>query len=197
MKRDEQATAKKREIVQHAFDNFYDGGFHATGVDTVMADSGISKRTLYKYFPSKEDLIDAVLDHYGEQIEKTLFETVLRSCSDPREQILKCFDLRRQILQDSPLRGCLGLKAAQEFAGRHEALATHGKHIAFVVDDWFVDACQRGRFAQPEVLGKQIATLFQGAVLLSQVYGDTSPFDPARQAAGTLMNEAATLVAEA
>ena len=117
-------------------------------------------------------------------------DQALRSCSDPCEQILNCFDLRKKVLKDSPLRGCLGLKAAQEFVGRHEALAPHGKHIAFVVDDWFVDACQRGRFAQPEVLGKQVAALFQRAVLLSQVYGDTSPFDPPRQAARTLMNKA-------
>ena len=39
-----------------------------------MADSGISKRTLYKYFSSKEELIEAVLDHYGECIVHEFFD---------------------------------------------------------------------------------------------------------------------------
>src|SRR5271154_468191 len=41
---------KKLEIVRYAFDRFYEGGFHATGMEAALAGSGISKRTLYKYF---------------------------------------------------------------------------------------------------------------------------------------------------
>ena len=66
-------STKRQEIIDAAYRCFYDGGFHATGVDTVMADTGISKRTLYKYFPSKEHLIEAVLEHYGSGVEASLF----------------------------------------------------------------------------------------------------------------------------
>jgi AcrR family transcriptional regulator len=57
---DAQAEDKRLEIVKWVFDRFYEGGFYVTGIDTAMAGSGISKRTLYKYFPSKEQLIAAV-----------------------------------------------------------------------------------------------------------------------------------------
>ncbi len=88
-----QAEEKKREIVKWAFDRFYEGGFHATGIDTAMAGSGISKRTLYKYFSSKEELIEAVLVHYGEFIMHELFDPVA-AIKDPRKQIMAFFDAR-------------------------------------------------------------------------------------------------------
>ena len=77
---------KRLEIVKFAFDRFYDGGFHATGMEAAMAGSGISKRTLYKYFPSKEDLIEAVLRLYSEAIIHELFDPV-SGISDPRQQL--------------------------------------------------------------------------------------------------------------
>src|ERR1700761_2119267 len=78
---------KKLEIVKYAFDRFYEGGFHATGVEAALAGSGISKRTIYKYFPSKEDLIEAVLKLYSAVILQQLFDPVA-AISDPREQII-------------------------------------------------------------------------------------------------------------
>ena len=102
------APTKKQEIIAQAYDAFYDGGFHATGIDTVMANSGISKRTLYKYFPSKEDLIEAVLDQYGEDTDTYLFQPALARSADPREQILALFDVRREMMERT-CRGCLAM----------------------------------------------------------------------------------------
>ena len=56
-------SAKKQDIIRLAYDVFYKHGFHATGVDKLLNDSGISKRTMYKYFRSKEELIAATIAH--------------------------------------------------------------------------------------------------------------------------------------
>src|SRR6201992_1787906 len=85
---------KKLEIVKYAFDRLYEGGFHATGMEAALAGSGISKRTLYKYFPSKEDLIEAVLRLYSEVIVDQLFGPVA-NLGDPRQQIIAFFDVRK------------------------------------------------------------------------------------------------------
>ena len=74
---------KKLEIVKWAFDRFYKGGFHATRVDAAIAGSGISKRTIYKYFTSKEELIEAVLRLYSEHVVHELFDPV-EHISDPQ-----------------------------------------------------------------------------------------------------------------
>src|ERR1700742_1654565 len=104
---------KKLEIVNWAFDRFYEGGFHATDIDTAMAGSGISKRTLYKYFSSNEELIEAVLFHYGEFIVHELFGPVA-AIKDPKKQIMAFFDIRKTMIDKTPARGCLGIKASQE-----------------------------------------------------------------------------------
>src|ERR1700741_2796295 len=121
MAKDAQVEDKKLEIVKWAFDRFYDGGFHATGIDAVMADSGISKRTVYKYFSSKEELIEAVLNYYGTGIVRELFDPVMAASDDPREQIIAFFDVRKAMVDKNPIRGCLGVKAYQEFVGKHES----------------------------------------------------------------------------
>ncbi|MDE1993947.1 MAG: TetR/AcrR family transcriptional regulator [Rhizobiaceae bacterium] len=182
--------AKKLEILKLAFDRFYDGGFHATGIDTVMAESGISKRTLYKYFPSKEDLIEAVLDQYGEGIANAFFAPVMAAHDDPREQILACFDSRRMMLE-ADRRGCLGIKASQEYAGKHKGITARGEALGFYIEQQFINMCERLAVVAPAMLGKQITILFQGALLLSQVYGNPTPFDSAKGAVEILLDNAA------
>lgn len=183
------APAKKLEILKLAFDRFYDGGFHATGIDTVMAESGISKRTLYKYFPSKEDLIEAVLDYYGKEIANAYFGPAQAGHGDVREQILACFDSRRMQLE-ADRRGCLGIKASQEYAGKHEGIAARGEKLGFYVEQRFIDMCEQLPVRNPTLLGKQIAILFQGALLLSQVYRDPAPFESAKSAVEILLDKA-------
>jgi AcrR family transcriptional regulator len=185
-----QLDGKKLEIVKWAFERFYEGGFHATGIDTMMAESGISKRTLYKYFASKEELIEAVLDYYGAGIVQVLFDPVMAMEGDPRRQIMTFFDIRKKMIDEEPIRGCLGIKASLEYLGKHADIAAYGKQAASEVERRFVEICKRGDFAEPAKLGKQINIVFQGAVLLSQVHGDSSSFVAAKATVATLLDAA-------
>ena len=187
---DAQAEDKKLEIVKWAFDRFYEGGFHATGIDTAMAGSGISKRTLYKYFPSKEELIAAVLVHYGEFIMHELFDPVA-AIKDPKKQIIAFFDVRRTMLDENPTRGCLAIKACQEYLGKHEGIVALGRSSTLNVEERFVELCKRAGFAQPAALGKQINVLFQGALLLAHISGESSSFVSAKAAVSTMLEQAA------
>lgn len=182
---------KKLEIVKWAFDRFYEGGFHATGIDSVMADSGISKRTVYKYFPSKEDLIEAVLDYYTAWIMHELFDPVMAASDDPRAQIIAFFDIRKAMIDESPTRGCLGMKASQEYVGKHQGITKLGKIAASQVERRFSEMSKQAGFAEPLSLGKQLNVLFQGALLLSHVYGDSSPFGAAKETVSRLLDSAA------
>jgi AcrR family transcriptional regulator len=181
---------KRLEIVKWAFNRFYDGGFHATGIDVAMSGSGISKRTLYKYFSSKEELIVAVLTHYAEFIMHELFDPVA-AIKDPRKQIIALFDNRRTMIDKNPTRGCLGIKASQEYLGKHKDIVALGRNAASNLEEQLIELCKRAGLAQSGRLGKQINVLFQGALLLAHVSGDSSPFVSAKAAVSTLLEQAA------
>src|ERR1700749_3209189 len=145
MSEDVELEGKKLEIVKYAFDRFYESGFHATGMEAALAGSGISKRTIYKYFPSKEALIEAVLRLYSEVIVNELFGPVA-NISDPSEQIVAFFDVRKTTGR-MLTRGCLGMKAAQEYAGKHDGIVDLGRYASSRGESKFLELCKRAGFA--------------------------------------------------
>jgi AcrR family transcriptional regulator len=189
MSEDVELEGKKLEIVKYAFDRFYEGGFHATGMEAALAGSGISKRTIYKYFPSKEDLIEAVLRLYSEIIVHELFDPVA-NISDPRDQIVAFFDVR-QTTGRMLTRGCLGMKAAQEYFGKHDGIVELGRNASARAEPRFLELCKRAGFAEPARLAKQLNLILQGALVLSHTSGDTSPFLSAKDAASAVLEKAA------
>jgi AcrR family transcriptional regulator len=178
---------KKQEILDQAQRLFWDGGFHATGVDAVMADTGISKRTLYKYFPSKEHLIEAVLDQYASAVDGALFEPAFARCADPREQILAIFDVRREMMNAGNCQGCLAIKAGQEYVGKHAGIEARSRDSSVYIEGRFVELCRAGGLADADEIGRQVNLVFQGAVMTSQMRRDTVVFDAAKVAVRRLI----------
>ncbi|WP_109484023.1 TetR/AcrR family transcriptional regulator [Paraburkholderia sp. C35] len=176
---------KKLEIVSYALDRFYESGFHATGMEAALAGSGISKRTLYKYFPSKEDLIEAALRLYSEAIVRDLFDPVA-NVSDPRKQIIAVFDVPKNTGRVRT-RGCFGMKAAQEYAGKHEGIVKLGIEASTRAEMKFLELCEEARFARPQYLAKQLNVILQGALVLSHTTGDAAPFLLAKDVASSLI----------
>src|ERR1700710_488011 len=74
----------KDRILETADRLFYLQGIRAVGVDTIAAEIGISKRTLYNHFPSKDALISAYLERR--------FRPIPPSDKPPAEQILRTFE---------------------------------------------------------------------------------------------------------
>src|SRR5256714_10758350 len=78
---------------------FYSQGIRAVGVDAVAAEAGVSKRTLYNYYPSKDALIAAYLT--GNR-----YQHVSPSDRPAREQLLGAFDRLERLIADGSFRGC-------------------------------------------------------------------------------------------
>ena len=92
---------------------FYRRGIRVIGVDTVAAEIGISKRTLYNYFHSKDDLILAYLSRRLRPIEP--------SDAPPAEQILEDFDRLERAMRKDGYRGCPFMNAVAELANSAHA----------------------------------------------------------------------------
>ncbi|MBW8734612.1 MAG: TetR/AcrR family transcriptional regulator [Asticcacaulis sp.] len=182
-----QQALKRQDILDRAERLFYCGGFHATGVDAVLADSGISKRTLYKYFTSKEDLIEAVLDRYAGNVDCMLFDPAIVRSDDLRGRILAVFDVRRELMDNTAYVGCLAMKAAEEYKDRHAGIEASGRQSVEHIENRFVALCRDAGVTDPETTGRTVALLLQGAVVTSQLRRDTSAFATARAAAERLL----------
>ena len=189
MDQDLEIEGKKLEIVKNAFDRFYEDGFHATTMEAALGGTGISKRTLYKYFSSKEELIEAVLRLYGEHVVDDLFGPVA-SIEDPRKQIVEFFDVNK-IEGRMLTRGCLGMKAAQEYAGKNGRIVEFGRYASSRGEAKFLELCRLANFVEPERVAKQLNLIFQGALVLSHTSGETSSFISARDTAAAILEKAA------
>ncbi|GAD04268.1 transcriptional regulator [Agarivorans albus MKT 106] len=70
------ASTKRDLLIDTAQGLFYQHGFRATGIDTILAESGVAKKTLYNHFKSKEDLIVACLYRRDQQLLELLENSI-------------------------------------------------------------------------------------------------------------------------
>jgi AcrR family transcriptional regulator len=182
MKRADGKTAMQQRILQTADRLFYSQGIRAVGVDTIADEVGISKRTLYNYFPSKDDLIVAYLSRRLRPRET--------SERPPAEQILGDFDRLEHSFSSISFRGCPFVNAVAELKEPGHA----ANKIAFAFKEqrrvWFRDLLIRQGVADPEGLAMQLVLLVDGAIAAALVRGDPTVARAAREAARVLLEAA-------
>ena len=81
----------KDKVFQTAARMFYQHGYRAIGVDTLAAESGIGKMTLYRHYPTKDDLIVAYLKD-SDNLFWNNFEEITKDAPTAREKLLAFFE---------------------------------------------------------------------------------------------------------
>lgn len=187
---------RRAHLVETALKLFYRNGFHATGIDTVLAESGVAKMTLYKHFKTKEDLIIAALKHGEEAWMKWFSLTVERLGRTPRGRLLAVFDalgrwFRCEGTGDTEFCGCTFINVAGEYTDpRHpvHAVAAAQKRR---VRAYLTGLARAAGARDPAALGQHLALLAEGAVVQAHVAGDRGAAARAREAAAVLVGAAA------
>jgi AcrR family transcriptional regulator len=179
-------TAMRDRILDTADRMFYREGIRAAGVDAIAAEIGISKRTLYNYFPSKDDLIVAYLSRRLRPIEV--------SDRPPAEAILEDFDRLENAMRRDGYRGCPFMNAVTELAD--PAHAAHRIAVAHKAKrrNLFRKLLVQLRVADPDALATQLMILGEGAVAQALVHGDPKMARSARAAACILLAAAGVRV---
>jgi AcrR family transcriptional regulator len=170
----------EQRILETADRLFYQQGIRVVGVDTVAAEIGISKRTLYNYFSSKDDLIVAYLSRRLRPIGVSEDES-------PAEQILADFDRLEKAMRSDGYRGCPFMNAVAELAD-----PTHAAHKIAVVHKekrrtLFRTLLKKLHAPDPDKLATQLMILGEGAVAQALVHGDPKMASVAREAARVLL----------
>jgi AcrR family transcriptional regulator len=185
------AVPSRERILSAAGTLFYREGIHATGVERVAEEAGVSKRTMYQHFPSKTELVEAYLrdihDGGGVLNEKALDAPGV----SPRNRLLGIFDSP----PSDRFRGCpfhnAAVEAADQMPGVHDVVHEH--KLQFITR--LTDVAAEAGADDPYRLGHQLAVLFEGAVSLTTSLNDTAALLHARSAAEVLIDSAVSQIA--
>jgi AcrR family transcriptional regulator len=181
------ASLRRDHLVQTALALFSRHGYHATGIDRILAESGVAKMTLYKHFRSKDDLILAALRHRDEQFCRWLQAEVEARSPNPRERLLAVFDVLEAWFREPDFNGCCFINAAAEYGRKddpvHVAAAEHKARMT----DYLRGLAQAASATAPDEVAHQMMLLINGAVVSAHVSGDASPARHARTLAETIL----------
>jgi AcrR family transcriptional regulator len=172
----------RARILTAASELFYFEGINATGVERIASRASVSKRTLYRHFPSKAALVEAYLQHLRQEAGEST------GTGTPRARLLALFELSDS--ENGRMRGCPFHNAAVEAAGALPGV----EHIVHLHKRDYIaglnELARQAGAADPEMLGNQIALLYEGASGLSTSLNDSAPWARARVAAEALIDQA-------
>lgn len=188
------ASNRRDHLIDTALELFRRDGFHATGIDRILAESGVAKMTLYKHFRSKDDLILAAVRRGDEQFRNWLTRAVERRGRTPRERLLALFDALEEWFARPDFAGCTFINASAEFGAPDDPIhAAAAEHKRLVLG--YIRGLARAAGApDAEGLARQLMLLTEGAIVITQVSGQGSgeigAAAEARRAAEVLIGQA-------
>jgi AcrR family transcriptional regulator len=188
MDEEEGGTAIRERILAGVDRLFYAQGIKSVGVDAIAADLGISKKTLYRHFPSKDDLVIGYLRGRFEPLPEA-------STKPPAEQILANLEsIARSLTSARDYRGCAFLNVLAEFGSEDSEL----RELAVAYKEsrrlWYRDLLSQLDVDDPDTLATQLALLVDGAYAAVLIHQDPAMVRPAIAAARTLLKVAGVAI---
>ena len=183
--------AQKREhLIEVATELFNRCGYHASGIDRVIAEAGVAKTTLYRHFRTKEDLIVAVLQRIDALHREGLRAAVDQLAHEPKQKILASFDVLEDWFRGNSFYGCPFMSAASEYNVRtspvFQVVVLHKR----LMIAYFEELARAAGFDEPARIGEEINLLHEGATAVAQVNGDPSTARRAKAMAARLIDVA-------
>ncbi len=157
----------RQRILDTASDLFYQRGVRAVGVDLVVQEAAVAKTSLYRYFPTKDDLIVAFLEREDVAFWAQWDEVGANHRNDPAKELDAHMRWIGERLARSNYRGCPQINVAAEFAEvDHPARQASQRHMQ-VLRERLLKIATRLNAARPQQLAAQLAILVNGAFVSS------------------------------
>lgn len=189
------SEATRQRLLDAAYELFYRKGFTRVGVDEIAELAGITKRSLYYHFKSKDELLGAVLDLQHELSMAHIRKYEDRYRVDPDEIVSILFSELARWSEKPGWTGTGFTRVAMELADLpgHPARGAAHRHKA-AREAWYAEILAKAGVVSSSKHARQIALLAEGAVALILIHSDRSYADAAANAAKELLRSA---VAEA
>lgn len=175
----------RERIVETARRLFWERGYNATGIAQILKEAGVLSGSLYYFFPTKEDLLLAVLELYKSLLDPMVVRPVFERVSDPIERIFGILaGYRRLMIQSKYRHGCpignLALEVGDVQPDARKLIAENFTGWRSVIEICLADAADRlPKNLDREQLSLFVLTTMEGAVMLARSYRSLEPFDAA------------------
>ena len=185
-------TSRRDHLVATALQLFCAHGFHATGIDRVLRESGVAKKTLYNHFQSKDELIIAALQKRDEDFMAKMRTAVARlaprqDCDPRMARALAFIDGLHEWFTSPGFNGCTFINASAEFSAEdnpiHAACAEHKQLVVQTLEQLLADM----EIANADLVAKQLALLADGAIVNAHTADDLESAVYAKAAARRLL----------
>jgi AcrR family transcriptional regulator len=189
MRRKTEATRQK--IIDAAYEQVCRAGFNRTSLDTIAARADVTKRTLYAYFRSKDDLLAAVLSHYNELAAQRLKRIGDRMPADRDGMIDSFFGQLAGWASATPRWSGSGFtRLVVELADLpgHPARAL-ARRAKTATEVWLASRLALARVGEPRERAAEIMLLLEGAMALTLIHGQRRYIDAASRAAKRLLSQ--------
>lgn len=180
-------TAVQDKILQTAEQLIYTNGIHAMGMDLLVRTSGVARKSIYRYYATKEDVAMNALSARDVRWMHW-FRTETDKATSPEARILEMFAVLKGWFESEGFRGCAFINTAGEIGDAEDPIRQLAKAHKQKLFDYALELCRQLNIEQPDVLAKQLLILIDGAITLALVMGDHNAADSARDMAQLLLN---------
>ena len=183
---------KRQQLIEAAFSLFYRQGIHAVGINQILKQAGVAKKTLYAHFESKEALVKAVLA-YRDQRFLVWLDTSMQSVKPGKAAILAMFDALDDWFNDrvptlAAFHGCFFINTCSEYSEPSSTIYQQCRRHKLSVRKLIEQQVNQINFdGDNQKLTDNITMLKEGAIVTAQVVGDKSAAIKAKNLAECLL----------
>jgi AcrR family transcriptional regulator len=176
-------TTTRERLITTAAELFWRQGYAQTGVNEIILQAQATSGSFYHFFPAKEDLLLAVVDHMRERLQAEVFENADEAATNPIDRIFSILSAyRRHLAANDFVFGSPLASLAAEVSENHPQVRVR---LSEVVEEWtsqiedlLTDAGPRLPVnTDRRVLARFIVSAMEGGVLQSRVSRSAVPFD--------------------
>ncbi|WP_348537573.1 TetR/AcrR family transcriptional regulator [Nocardia cyriacigeorgica] len=163
---------------------FNDRGVQAVGMDAIRDAANIPLKRLYRLFPSKADIVCAVLTRRDREVRTAIVDFVDARAQTPRDRVLAVFDFLFDWFSEPGFRGCLFINTVGELGGTSDDVGRIARQHKRAVREYLAELL--AECPVPESLADQLLILANGAMVTAAMHDDPEAARRARAAAEIL-----------
>lgn len=181
------SSSETRDIILDVTEKLiYRYGIAATGMDLLVKTAGVSRKSIYRYFANKDELVLAALQRRDERWMLWLRTEVERSDSSG-ERLLAVFSALKAWFGSADFRGCAFINTSGETGDTQNPVRLLAKAHKQKLFEYALELCKAHGIPEPEQQAAQLLILIDGAITVALVMGDSTAADQAQSMARTVL----------